>query len=39
MILEEQVIDWLISQAEITEKPTTFGKLMNFGTAAASGGN
>ncbi len=39
MVLEEQVIDWLISQAEITEKPTTFGKLMNFGTAAVSGGN
>ncbi len=38
MILEEQVIDWLISQADITEKPSTFGKLMNFGTAAASGG-
>lgn len=39
MVLEEQVVDWLIGQAEVTEKPTTFGQLMNFGAAAASGGS
>ena len=34
MVLEEQVVDWLVSQAEVTEKQTTFGALMNFGPNA-----
>ncbi len=34
MVLEEQVVDWLVSQAEVTEKQMTFGALMNFGPNA-----
>lgn len=31
LVLEEQVIEWLLERAKITEQPTTFKELMNFG--------
>jgi trigger factor len=31
--LEDQVIDWLIGRAQVTERPMTFTELTGFGTA------
>ena len=30
-VLEDQVVDWVVGRARITEKPSTFKELMNFG--------
>jgi trigger factor len=30
-VLEEQVADWLLERAKMTEQPTTFKEVMNFG--------
>lgn len=30
-VLEDQVVDWIVERARITEKPATFKELMNFG--------
>ena len=32
-VLEEQVIDWVVGQAQITERPMTFKELTGFGEA------
>ena len=29
--LEEQVIDWILARAQVTERPTTFKELTGFG--------
>lgn len=31
LVLEEQVVDWLLERAKITDGPSTFGELTNFG--------
>lgn len=31
LLLEEQVIDWLLERAKVSEQPMTFKELMNFG--------
>lgn len=31
MTLEDQVVDWLVTRAKVTEQPITFRELMNFG--------
>ncbi len=28
MVLEDQVVDWVLEQAEVTDEPTTFEALM-----------
>lgn len=33
MTVEEQVVDWLVERAQVTEQRTTFRDLMNFGAA------
>jgi len=30
-VLEDQVVDWLIERAKVTDKPSSFKELMNFG--------
>ena len=35
-VLEDQVIDWLLTRATVTVKPITFGELTGFGQAAVS---
>lgn len=30
-VLEDQVIDWLTERAQVTDKPSTFKEIMNFG--------
>lgn len=30
-VLEDQVVDWLLERAKVTDKPATFKELMNFG--------
>jgi trigger factor len=30
-VLEDQVVDWLIERASVTDRPTTFKEVMNFG--------
>ena len=30
-VLEDQVVDWLIERASVTDRPSTFKELMNFG--------
>jgi trigger factor len=32
-VLEDQVVDWLLTQARVTERPTTFAELTGFGRA------
>ena len=32
-VLEEQVIDWVVGQAQVTEQPMTFKELTGFGEA------
>jgi trigger factor len=29
--LEDQLIDWVLSQARVTDKPSTFSELTGFG--------
>jgi trigger factor len=31
VVLEDQAVEWLLSQVKVTEQPTTFKELMNFG--------
>lgn len=31
LVLEEQVVDWLLERARVTDEPATFRELMNFG--------
>jgi trigger factor len=31
MVLEDQVVEWLLERAKVTEQPSTFKELMNFG--------
>ena len=31
MVLEDQVVDYLIERAKVTDQPSTFKELMNFG--------
>ena len=33
--LEDQVVDWLLERARVTERPVTFAELTGFGKAAA----
>ena len=33
--LEDQVVDWLLERARVTERPVTFAELTGFGRAAA----
>ena len=30
-VLEEQAIDWMLSQAKVVDKPSTFRELTGFG--------
>ena len=30
-VLEDQVVDWVVGKAKITEKPATFSELTGFG--------
>jgi trigger factor len=32
LVLEDQAVDWLLERAKLTDRPTTFKELMNFGT-------
>ena len=32
LVLEDQVVDWLLARAKLTDRPTTFKELMNFGS-------
>jgi trigger factor len=32
LVMEEQAVDWLLSRAKVTDKPTTFRELTNFGS-------
>jgi len=34
MTVEDQVVDWLVERAQVTEQRTTFRDLMNFGAAS-----
>jgi trigger factor len=34
-VLEQQAIDWLLGQAKVTDKPSTFSELTKFGQTAA----
>jgi len=34
-VLEQQAIDWVLGQAKVTEKPSTFSELTKFGQAEA----
>jgi trigger factor len=31
LVLEDQVVDWLLGRIKVTEQPTTFKSVMNFG--------
>ena len=31
MVMEEQVVEWLLDQVKISDQKTTFKELMNFG--------
>jgi hypothetical protein len=33
-VLEDQVVDWVLSQARVTERPMTFAELTGFGRGA-----
>ena len=35
--LEEQVIDWVLSRAQVTEKPSTFKEMTGFGQGGSAG--
>lgn len=37
LVLEDQVVDWLLEHADIRDQPTTFKALMHFGTDARQG--
>jgi len=32
LVMEEQAVDWLLERAKVTDKPTTFKELTNFGS-------
>lgn len=32
LVLEDQVVDWLLARAKLNEQPATFKQVMNFGT-------
>jgi hypothetical protein len=32
--LEDQVVDWVVARARVTERPMTFSELTGFGRAA-----
>jgi len=32
LVLEDQVVDWLLSRAQVTDEPSTFKQVMNFGS-------
>jgi trigger factor len=32
LVLEDQVVDWLLARAKLSDRPTSFKELMNFGT-------
>jgi trigger factor len=34
-VLEQQAIDWVLGQAKVTEKPSSFSELTKFGQAEA----
>jgi trigger factor len=34
--LEDQLIDWVLSQAQVTDKPSTFSELTGFGKGNAT---
>ncbi len=36
MVLEDQVVERILDNAKITDKPSTFKELMNFGADDAS---
>jgi trigger factor len=36
-VLEDQVIDWIVAKAKITDKPGTFSELTGFGQAQGQG--
>jgi hypothetical protein len=31
LVLEDQVVDWLLERARVNEQPSTFKQVMNFG--------
>ena len=31
MVLEDQVVDYLLERAKVTDQPSSFKELMNFG--------
>lgn len=31
LVLEDQVVDWLVTRAKVTDRPQTFKQVMNFG--------
>jgi len=35
LVLEEQVVDWVLERAKVVEQPTSFREIMNFGADAA----
>ena len=32
LVLEDQVVDWLLGRVKTTDQPTNFKAVMNFGT-------
>jgi trigger factor len=36
MVLEDQVVDWIIAQAKVTETHSSFDDLMNAGRPAVA---
>lgn len=36
LVLEDQVVDWLLERARVTDQPTTFKELMKFGSGQQS---
>jgi hypothetical protein len=37
--LEDQVVDWVVGRAQVTERPMTFTELTGFGKAAPGEGH
>ena len=35
MVLEDQVVDWLLDRAKVKDKKSSFAELMNFGSGQA----
>ena len=36
-VLEDQVVDWVLGRAKITDRPVSFTELTGFGQGAAAG--